>query len=103
MKLVWSDPAVEDLEAIHTYIGRDSGAYARQFVGRILQAVEVLKQFPKRGRNVPEASDQSAVRELLFQSYRILYRVETERVVILAVIHGSRDLSRLRPRPWEVG
>lgn len=101
MKLVWSDPAVEDLDAIHAYIGRDSGTYARQFVGRILQAAEILKDFPRRGRHVPEATEQPAIREILFQTYRILYRVESERIVILAVIHGSRDLSRLRPKPWE--
>ena len=34
MKLVWTDPAVEDLDAIHDYIGRDSGTYARQLVGQ---------------------------------------------------------------------
>ena len=54
-----------------------------------------------RGRQVPEAEGQIDVRELLFQSYRILYRAEAQRVVILAVIHGSRDLSQLRPKPWE--
>ncbi|MDA8021232.1 MAG: type II toxin-antitoxin system RelE/ParE family toxin [Thermoanaerobaculia bacterium] len=101
MKIVWSDPAVEDLESIHAYILRDSERYARQFVGRIIEAAESLEALPRRGRQVPEARERTDVRELLFQSYRIIYRLETSRVLIVAVIHGSRNLAGIDPVPWE--
>jgi plasmid stabilization system protein ParE len=41
------------------------------------------------------------IRELLFQGYRIVYRLENERVVILAIVHAARDLGRMPP-PWEI-
>lgn len=94
MKLVWSDPAVGDLEAIHKHIGQDSEYYAAGFVAKILEAVDRLEAFPRLGRHVPEAPENPNVRELLIQSHRVIYRVETERILILAVIHGSRDLSQ---------
>lgn len=93
MKLVWSDPAVADLEAIHHHIGQDSEFYAAGLIAKILEAVERLEDFPHLGRHVPEAPEDPDVRELLVQSYRVFYRVEAERLLVLAVIHGSRDLS----------
>jgi addiction module RelE/StbE family toxin len=101
MKIEWTEPAVTDLETIRDYIKKDSNYYAIRFVERIIEAVESLERFPKKGRVVPEAEEEN-IREILFYSYRIIYRVETERILILAVIHGARDLSRKRPKPWDV-
>ena len=38
---------------------------------------------------VPEADDEN-LREVFAYSYRIIYRVETDAVVVVAVIHGKR-------------
>jgi plasmid stabilization system protein ParE len=101
MKLEWTEPAVFDLESIRDYIAKDSVYYAARFVARIIEAAETLPNQPRMGRAVPEAEDD-AIRELLFQNYRIIYRTEPDRIVILTVIHGGRDLSRLEPTPWDV-
>lgn len=101
MKIVWTEPAVEDLAAIRDYIARDSEQYARQFIARIIEAVERLEAFPEMGRRVPEAASQG-IREILFQAYRIIYRLADGGVEILSVIHGSRDLTQRSPKPWEV-
>jgi addiction module RelE/StbE family toxin len=102
MRIEWTEPAIADLSAIRDYIARDSEYYALQFVGRIIEAVEKLEELPERGRRVPEARGVDGIRELLFQSYRIIYRLIGDRVQILAVLHGSRDLVRMTPKPWEV-
>lgn len=101
MKILWTDPALEDLRSIHTYIARDALAYADQFVARIITAVDHLQEFPEMGRIVPEAQ-LSHIRELCYQRYRIIYRVETERVAVLTIVHGNRDLSDTNPKPWEL-
>lgn len=100
MKLVWTEPAVNDLRAIHDYIGQDSLFYADQFVGRLVLAAEKLFDFPNMGRCVPE-SEAESIQELIFHTYRIIYRVEDD-VHILAVVHGSRDLSGQASKPWDV-
>ena len=102
MKIVWTAPAVDDLRELHAYIARDSETYASGFVERIIIAAERLVEHPKFGRVVPETNDEN-IRELLFQKYRIIYRVEVKSIAILAVIHGARDLGELDPAPWEVG
>ena len=43
---------------------------------------------------VPEFDDPST-RELLVRSYRMIYRVESDRVFVLGLIHGARDLQAL--------
>ena len=101
MKIVWTEPAVEDLRELHAYIARDSEMYASGFVERIILAAERLVEYPNSGRVVPENNDHS-VREILYQHYRIIYRVRTEYIEMLTVIHGARDLEELDPRPWEV-
>ena len=101
MRILWTDPALEDLRAIHSYIARDAPTYADQFVARILTAIDNLQEFPKMGRTVPEAR-LPHIRELCYQRYRIIYRLETERIVLLTIIHGSRDLSEVNPQPWEI-
>jgi len=100
-KIEWTRSAITDVKSLRDYIGHDSEAYAARFVQRIIEGVERVASFPNAGRRVPEADDER-VREVLFQSYRIMYRVEAERIVVLMVIHAARDLSRIVPKPWEI-
>ncbi len=101
MRINWTEPAILDLESIRDYIARDAEYYATQFVKKIIEAVENLKKFPMIGRPVPEA-EQENIKELLFHNYRIIYRIEEERILILSVIHGARDLTHKEPKPWNI-
>jgi plasmid stabilization system protein ParE len=100
MKLFWSEPALADIESIRDYIRRDSEFYAGRFVSRIIETVESLVELPARGRLVPEADDPDT-RELLFQNYRVMYRLESTRVIILAVVHAARDWTQKEAKPWD--
>lgn len=99
MKVVWARCATRDLEAIADYIRRDSPHYAAITVSRLAKAARPLETFPRMGRRVPEAESDD-VRELIVGSYRLIYRLETDRVLVVAVIHGSRDLGALG-EPWD--
>ena len=90
-RVVWSQRAFQDLEAIASYIAADSAAYAGNVVKRIVSMSQSLARFPRSGRMVPEFDDE-AIRELLVYSYRVIYRIEGAEVTIAAVVHGKRDL-----------
>ena len=92
-KVEWTDPAWDDLAAIAEYIARDSEYYAAAFVQEIKEAAASLAEFAERGQMVPEFGDPS-IRELLVESYRLVYRVSEKRVVILTLIHGARRIGR---------
>lgn len=102
MVVEWSHRARTDIQNLKAYIGKDSPHYARRFIERIIASVEKLAEFPKIGRTVPEAAGRDDVRELIYHGYRIIYRARAERVFIVTVIHGSRDLSRQEVKPWEI-
>ena len=102
MRIVWSDVAEADLDDLYDYIARDVPYYAEQFVDRLIEAVGVLTDHPRLGRQVPEADEREDIRELIFQSYRVIYLVEADQVHILTVIHGRRDLGGQAAKPWDV-
>lgn len=91
MRLIWSPQAVEDVEAIRSYVARDSEHYASLLVERIVAAVDRLEAFPLSGRVVPEVGDES-LREIVYRNYRIVYRVKPEAVEIITVFHAARLL-----------
>ncbi len=91
MKIIWSEPAVFDLENIRDYIAKDSIYYAAIFVEKIITAIEKVADFPLIGRVVPECQNKNT-RELLYQNYRIIYKVSNKAVFILTVIYGGRNL-----------
>jgi addiction module RelE/StbE family toxin len=101
MKIVWTVSAVDDLESVHDYIARDSVIYAASFVERIIAAIETLMDLPEVGRKVPEM-DNPDIRELIFQNYRIIYRIHSNTIQVLTIIRGSRDISQLPTKPWEI-
>jgi len=99
----WTVGAGEDLREIVEYISQDSATYAATTVGRIVAAVERLQRHPKLGRVVPEYGDKT-IRELIVGGYRVVYRLRRQRIGIIAVVHGSRDLlRRLTDEPWDFG
>jgi plasmid stabilization system protein ParE len=85
-RVVWSSKAVEDVDAIATYIGRDSPSYAAAVVRKIIDTTRQLEKSPLTGKPVPEFTD-SAIREKLAYTYRIVYRVRDGVVTIGAIIH----------------
>ena len=90
-QVVWSPRAVLDLEAIATYIAADSPAYASTVLRKIIALTRNLSRFPQSGRIVPELDD-SSIREVFAYSYRIIYRLSGDTVLVAAVIHGKQNL-----------
>ena len=100
MKVEWSECAQDDLDDLVRYISRDSAFYARRFAERIVLSTRRLQGFPESGRMIPEAEDKT-LREIIVQGYRVMYRLEPDRVLVLAVMHGSRDVAGVADKPWD--
>jgi toxin ParE1/3/4 len=89
MRVVWSPLAIERAAEAAAYIAKDSPAAARRWVDDLFAAVATLASLPERGRRVPEFP-RPDVREILFGSYRVVYRIEARRVAVLTVRHLRR-------------
>lgn len=93
MRIEWSEVAEADLDDIYDYIARDVPYYAELFIDQLIKTTDNLKDHPRLGRKVPEADYRDDVRELIVQGYRIIYRLQTEKLQILTIIHGGRNLA----------
>lgn len=94
-KIVVSGDARRDIEDIHNYISEHSGTV---IAGNIVDAFEAkiasLGALAERGNYPKElaALGNRDYRELHHKPYRIIFRVEDERVVIYAVVDGRRNM-----------
>lgn len=96
-RVIWTLAAWNDLETVADFISRDSPYYAAAWVRNVRDAARSLNLMSMRGRVVPEIGDRQ-IRELIVQSYRLIYKVERSRVAVLGIIHGARDLKTLWAR-----
>ena len=89
-KVFLSGEALSDLERIVAYIAPHNAVAAEQMGNRLLDTALSLNRFPERGRVVPEFQ-QRDLREIIFRSYRIIYRVKMadSSVEIVRFWHGA--------------
>ena len=93
MKVVWSPLAEQRaLEAVD-YIALDRPQVASSWLEELLKRVGKLDQMARRGRIVREIG-RPAFREIFHSPYRVIYRVDASRVVILTVRHERRAWDR---------
>jgi plasmid stabilization system protein ParE len=95
-EVVWTEPAVADLEQIVREAARHSPTKAESLRAELLESVEVLARFPMIGPTY-ERDRTGRTREILCRRYRIFYRVveEKRRVEILTVWHSARQEPKL--------
>lgn len=96
-RLTWSREAIEDLNSIREYIARDSLFYARSVVRKVLATAKQIPYAVEIGRIVPEIGDEN-IRERFVYSYRLVYKVENEQIIVVALIHGKRLLENISER-----
>lgn len=94
-EVVWSDPALADLEAIADYVAIENRTAAAELVRRVIGHVDQLARHPESGSRVPELG-RSRYRQLVEPPCRIFYRYDGKRVFILHVMRTERLLRRSR-------
>jgi plasmid stabilization system protein ParE len=91
--LIWTRPALGDLDAIADYIALDKPDAARLLVQRLFRHVEQLAQFPESGSR-PQELPRSPYRQIVEPPCRVFYRYDGKRVWILYVMRSERLLRR---------
>lgn len=92
-QIIWTEPALLDLDAIAEYIALDKPSAASQLVKQIFLTTDHLEQFPESGRKPPEFK-KSRYREIIVDPCRIFYRIEKDKIYILYVMRSERQLRK---------
>ena len=96
-RIRWTRTARRDLDIVIDYIAEDSIENALVVLDRLQARAESLTTAAERRRVVPElrAVDLYQYRELIEPPWRIVYRIESESVLVLGVLDGRRNLKSL--------
>jgi len=90
-RLIWTEPALQDLEQIADYIALDDPAAAGRLIRKVFNSVEHLQEFPEMCP-VPHDLPDSRYRHLVVRPLRIFYRVQDDAVFIVYVMRSERLL-----------
>jgi len=92
-EIIWTEPALADLNDIAEYIALENIVAAKQLVQMVFAKVERLVDFPDSGRIPPEL-ERLNYREVVINPCRVFYKYGDEKVRILFVMRAERDLRR---------
>jgi toxin ParE1/3/4 len=97
--LIWTPLAEEDLLEIYSTIAADNVDAAERLYSAIQERIEMLVEYPRMGLRRPEIAPSA--RMLVKGMYLVLYETHpdtddgsVERVEIVRIVHGQRDLSQ---------
>ena len=91
-ELIWTEPALSDLDTIADYIALDNPEAARDLVRRVFRHVEQLASI-RRAAHDPK-SCASRYRQIVEPPCRVFYRYDGKRVFVLYVMRGEMRLRR---------
>jgi toxin ParE1/3/4 len=92
-EIVWTEPALEDLDEIAEYIALDKLYAAQGLVRAVFKRIDLLGQSPNSGRKVPELSP-SKYKEVIVDPCRVFYRYTKGSVYILHIMRVERELRK---------
>lgn len=94
-EIVWSEPALSDLDAIADYIALENPTAASDLVKRIFGHVGQLADHPESGSR-PQELKRSRYRQIVEPPCRIFYRYDGQKVFVLHVMRSERLLRKGR-------
>lgn len=100
-EVLLAEDAENDLLEIYRYVAfNDSLEKADQLLDKLEELVQALHRLPMRGHIPPELARIGVTdyREAHFKPYRVIYRIERQRVFVYCVLDGRRDLQSLLER-----
>jgi plasmid stabilization system protein ParE len=92
-EIIWSEPALADLDAIADYIALENPVAASELVKRIFDHVEQLADHPDSG-SYPQELGRSRYRQIVEPPCRVFYRHDGRKVFILYVMRWERLLRK---------
>lgn len=91
-EVIWSEPALQDLDKIADYIALDNPPAANELVQKVFDRVDLLETFPEMCP-VPHDLPGSRYRHLIVGPLRIFHRVQDSTVYIVYVMRAERQLN----------
>ena len=98
-RVIWSEPALFELDEIADYISIENPTAAKKLVREVFKQVSLLISYPELGK-VLDKLESTVYREIVLPPCRIFYRIDGDKIFIIHIIREEQllhlDLLRLR-------
>ena len=91
MRVEFTDKARHDLLAIADYIAQFDPYRALTFTRELRHKCNGLAEFPERFP-LTQRYASKGVRQRVHGNYLIFYRIESDKIIVLHIIHGARGV-----------
>ena len=92
-EIVWTEPALNELNEVAEYIAVSNLAAAKKLVQTLFSKIERLEKHPESGK-VPIEIATLNYREIVVKPCRVFYKIDGNKVFILHVMRQEQDLRR---------
>lgn len=92
-EIVWTSPAIEDLNDIAEYIALSNLSAAETLTQKVFDKISRLEEHSESGKRPQELINLN-YREVIVNPCRIFYKVDDDKVYILHVMRQERELRR---------
>ena len=93
-QIVWTEPALRDLDEMAEYIALDKYSAAQNLVEKVSSRVDQLQKFPESGRKSPDLPKNCRYYEVIVGPCRIFYRIDNKKLYILYIMRSERQLRK---------
>lgn len=92
MKVIWTNKAKNALKEIYDYLKVDSVWVAKKVKSELIASANTLVLHPnKYQKDEFYPNNPGNIRRFFKWSYRIVYELHEDKIVILMVLHASRE------------
>ncbi len=98
----WTQPALDTLILLRDHRVEMLPQMSLSFLKQLVDITTSLDLTPERGRRVFEIDHRRDIRELLFENFRIIYRLHHQQVDTLTVIRARKHLIGLCSKRFQI-
>lgn len=92
--VVWTDNAITNITEFIDDSKIDTEETAKSYMRKLVDYVEILETMPELGKKINYIILNHKVRQLIYKKHRIIYHVNNDKAVILAVLHTRLDIGK---------
>jgi plasmid stabilization system protein ParE len=92
--VIWAETAINHITQFIDDAKSGTEQTAKKYIEKLIDYVEILNEMPNIGKTFTSKVYKYELRQLLYKKHRIIYYLNNDRVVILAVIHTRLDVKK---------
>ena len=96
--VIWTDNAISNITEFIDEANEGTEQVAKKYMQKLIYYAEILDDMKKMGKKMPYIISNYEVRQVIYKKHRIIYTIDKDSVVILAVIHTRLDINKALKR-----